>query len=252
MKKIAIALIVFIASGNLIAQDYTHSLQGIKKVKIHSSPGVTVKAYDKNELLIKGEEGLEKPDKAKGLKAVYSGGTDNTGIGIHIEKEGSVLVVKNLRNMHGPGIQIYLPKNTNVSVENHGISSLQISGFSSEIEAKTNVGGIEIKDVTGPIVAKSAAGGITVIFDKVNQSSPISIVSSAGDVDVSLPSSTPANLNLKAVMGEIYTDFDLKIPAEDNDMKIVGGRKSIETKINNGGVDITLRSAVGSIYLRKK
>jgi len=252
MKNITIVLVLFLVIGNLTAQDYTHSLQGVKKVKIYSSPGVTLKAYSKNELLIKGGNHIQRPEKAKGLKAIYSGGTDNTGIGIYIKKENDILVLKNLRSMHGPSIEISLPKDINVSIENQGVSNLSISGFSSEIEAKTKVGKIEITDVTGPIVAKSSAGGINIIFDKVNQSSPISIISSAGDVDITLPSDTPANLSLKATMGEIYTDFDLKIPSDENDMKVVGGRRSIISKINNGGVDIALRSSVGNIYLRKK
>lgn len=251
MKNILIALFTIISITTGKAQDFTESLQGIKKVKIHSSPGIKVKAHDTNELLIKGDKGIRKPEKAKGLKAVYSGGTDNTGLGITMLKEGDVLTLKNLRNMHGPSLEIYLPKTIDIEVENHGVSEVSIAGFSSEIEAKTKVGKIEISDVTGPIVAKSSAGSIEIVFNKVNQSSPISIVSSAGDVDVSIPSNTPANLNLKATMGEIYTDFELKIPSAVDDMKIIGGRRTINTQINNGGVDITLRSSVGSIYLRK-
>ena len=36
-------------------------------------------------------------DRAKGLKAVYSGGVDNTGFGMSITQEGSVLRVKDLK-----------------------------------------------------------------------------------------------------------------------------------------------------------
>ncbi|TPN87639.1 DUF4097 family beta strand repeat-containing protein [Aquimarina algicola] len=253
MNRITITIIVFIiATLNGISQDYTHNLQGVKKVKISSATDINIRTHTKKELLIKSEENGQIPEKAKGLKAIFPGGDDNTGYGINVIKEGEILILKNLKNMHSEEMDIYLPKDINITVENPSIGDLNINGFTSEIEVKSNVGEIKIHNVTGPIVAKSSAGDIEVIFDKINQSSPISLITSSGDVDVSLPSSTPANLSLKASMGEIYTDFDLKIPSGKDNMQVVGGSRSIDTKINSGGVNISLRCSVGNIYLRKK
>ncbi len=251
MKKIAIILIAFLAVGQLNAQDYTKSLQGIKKVKVSSESGVDIKVSNQNELRIVAD-GHKIPEKAKGLKAVYSGGTDNTELGMYIQKEGETLVIKNLKGMHSKLLEIYLPKTINIIVEKSNLGNVSLSGFSSEIEAAANVGNITLKDVTGPVVARTATGEINVIFNKVNQNSPISLMSSTGAVDVSLPSGTPANLELKTSMGEIYTDFDIKFPVEDNNMKLVRGKRAIKTELNNGGVEISLRSSVGNIYLRKK
>ncbi len=251
MKKIAIILIAFLAIGQLRAQDYTQSLQGIKKVKISSESGVEIKTHNQNELRIVGD-GHEIPEKAKGLKAVYAGGSDNTGLGMYVQKEGEILVIKNLKGMHSMLLEIYLPKTINIVVEKSNLGNISLSGFTSEIEATTNVGHIKLKDVTGPIVARTATGEINVVFTKISQSSPISLVSATGAVDVSLPSSTPANLELKTSMGEIYTDFDIKFPVEDTNMKLVRGKRAIKTKLNNGGVEISLRSSTGNIYLRKQ
>ena len=251
MKKIAIICIVFLTLGQLSAQDYKKSLQGIDKVKISSESGVIIKTNDQNELKIT-SEGHEIPEKAKGLKAVYSGGSDNTGLGMYIEKEGKTLIVKNLKGMHSNVVEVYLPKSMNISVERSNLGDVSVSGFTSEIEVSTNVGNIMLTDVSGPVVATTATGEINVVFDKVNQSSPISLISSTGAVDVSLPSGTPANLELKTSMGEIYTDFDIKFPVEENNMKVVSGKRAIKTELNNGGVEISLRSSTGNIYLRKK
>jgi hypothetical protein len=51
-------------------------------------------------------------------------------------------------------------------------------------------------------------------------------------------------------MGTIYTDFDLEIPRKDG-MKRIGAVRKIETKLNSGGVNISLRSSTGDVYLRK-
>ncbi|MBQ0733973.1 DUF4097 family beta strand repeat-containing protein [Aquimarina celericrescens] len=251
MKKIIFIFLVFFAIGQSKAQDYTKSLQGIKKVKISSESGVSIKVNDQNELRIVGD-GHETPEKARGLKAVYAGGSDNTGLGMYVQKEGEILVIKNLKGMYGKLLEMYLPKTVNIVIEKSNLGNVTLSGFTSEIEATTNVGYIKLEDVTGPVVAKTATGEINVVFTKVSQSSPISLISATGAVDVSLPSATPANLELKTSMGEIYTDFDIKFPVEDNNMKIVGGKRAIKTKLNNGGVQISLRSSTGNIYLRKQ
>ena len=252
MKKIAIALFIAItATASSSAQDYTQSLQGVSKVKINSVSGVKIKAHSNNELRIIGSE-RKTPEKAKGLKAVYAGGSDNTGIGVYVQKEGETLLIRNLKNMYSAVLEVFLPKNINIIVERSNLGDASFDGFSSEIEVTTNVGNIKFNNVTGPIVAKTATGEINVVFDKVNQGSPISLVSATGAIDVSLPSGTPANLELKTAMGEIYTDFDIKFPVKDNTMKIVAGKRTISTALNNGGVDITLRSSTGNIYLRKK
>ncbi|MBQ4819959.1 DUF4097 family beta strand repeat-containing protein [Aquimarina sp. MMG016] len=252
MKNIVIAILLLIGVGNLNAQeDYVQSLQGVKKVKISSESGVEIKSHDKNEVLIVGDE-RKMPEKARGLKAVYAGGSDNTGFGVHVKREGETLTLINLKNMHSSTLEVFLPKSVNITIEKSNLGSIEINGFSSEIEATTNVGNITFKDVTGPIVAKTATGEINVVFNKVSQSSPISLISATGAIDVSLPSNTPANLELKTAMGEIYTDFEIKFPSKDDNMKIVAGKRTIETELNNGGVEISLRSSTGNIYLRKK
>ncbi|WP_299259500.1 DUF4097 family beta strand repeat-containing protein [uncultured Aquimarina sp.] len=252
MKNIAIAIVLFITIGHIHAQgNYTQSLQGVKNVVIGSESGVKIKAHDKNELLIIGN-GRKMPEKARGLKAVYAGGSDNTGFGVYAQKEGGTLIVRNLKNMHSKILEVFLPKNINVKVERSNLGDLVVHGFSSEIEATTNVGDMTFRDVTGPIVAKTATGEINIIFDKVSQISPISLISATGTIDVSLPSGTPANLEMKTTMGEIFTDFELKLPVNNNNMKVVGGRRTIKTQLNNGGVEISLRSSTGNIYLRKQ
>ncbi|WP_299435297.1 DUF4097 family beta strand repeat-containing protein [uncultured Aquimarina sp.] len=252
MKNIAIAIVLFITIGHIQAQgDYTQSLQGIKNVTIGSESGVKIKAHDKNELLIIGN-GRKMPEKAKGLKAVYAGGSDNTGFGVYVQKEGGTLIVRNLKNMHSKTLEIFLPKSINIKVERSNLGSLVVNGFSSEIEATTNVGSMTFRDVTGPIVAKTATGEINIVFNKVSQNSPISLISATGAIDVSLPNNTSANLEMKTTMGEIFTDFDIKFPVPESGLKVVGGKRTIKTELNNGGVEISLRSSTGNIYLRKQ
>lgn len=249
MKRLKLILALCAFSVFTFGQDYTKSLNGAKWVKIESKADITIKTHDKNELLIKSES-KKSPERAKGLKLVgYSGGTDNTDVGFYVVEEGGNLIVKNLRK--SSKAEIYLPKSQNVSVKTTWHGDVKISGFNSEIEANAQLNGsVHIEDVNGPVTANALNGTVEVVFGSVNQESPISIFTTNGTVDVSLPENTKANLSLSSWNGDVYTNFDIDRPSKEG-MRSVAGRK-VTGIINNGGVDIKLRSTNGNIYLRKK
>ncbi len=283
MKKIFL-LLLFI-TGVITAQnkEYKHSLSGIKKVRLETNTKAKITVGATNSLTLKNYKSSHndcdncdhdddhdhdnvhwsvkndrdkrkktKEDKRKGLTAIYPGGKDNTnGFGFSIEKEGTVLVVRDLKShFQRHGIQLELPKNMNISVDSGNLGSIEMEGFTSEVEANTNVGRITMKDVTGPITAHSSVGPINIEFSKVSQSSPITVSTSVSEIDVAIPSSTKANLELKT-NGTVYTNFDIEIPTKKG-MKNVSGAKKITSAINSGGVKIKLKSSMGNIYLRKK
>jgi len=233
------------------AQDFTQALSGIEWVKIESKGPITVKTHAKDQLLITGGNAFKTPEKAKGLKLVGEDGTDNTGVGFYVFKEGNNLIVRNLQKSENRKAEIYLPARQNISIKGNGLNDIEIDGFSGEIEASAEVtGSITMRDVTGPITANANTGTVTVTFLKVNQASPISIATATGEIDVTLPKDTQANLSLSSAMGEIYTNFDLSVPDKEG-LKAIS-TQNVKGSINNGGVQIQLNSATGNIYLRKK
>nr|WP_299071042.1 DUF4097 family beta strand repeat-containing protein [uncultured Allomuricauda sp.] len=249
MKHFVLFLMASISTSVAIAQtDYSKSLSGIEWVKIESKSDITLKTSSSNELLIKGSRHSKTTEKAKGLRLVGEGGSDNTEVGFYVIQDGNSLIVKNLRKSEGA--TIYLPKTQNVSVKSTWSGDIEIDGFSGEIEADAQLNGsIEIINVNGPVTANALNGEITVEFGKVKQDSPISIYTTNGEVDVTLPSDTPANLTLGTTNGDIYTNFEFKREEKDG-LKSISGRK-VKATINNGGVNISLKSTNGNIYLRK-
>ncbi|MFT0713763.1 DUF4097 family beta strand repeat-containing protein [Flagellimonas lutimaris] len=249
MRKFTFILMaLFVGTIAKAQSDYTKSLNGIQWVKIESKTDITVKTHSSNELLIKSGPKIKTPDRAKGLKLVGEGGTDNTDVGFSVVQDGNTLIVYNLRK--SKGAEIYLPASQNIAVKSTWNGDIEIDGFSGEIEADAQLNGsVKIWNVNGPVTANSLNGQLEVVFGKVTQDSPISLYSTNGAVDVSLPSSTPANLALSTLNGNVYTDFDVK--AEDkNGLKSVLGR-DIKASINGGGVKISMKSTNGNMYLRK-
>ena len=273
MKKIGLlmTLFMFVAQTSIAQENFKQSLSGIKQVRIQTNTTVKVIAGGSGDMEISKYKSKDdhdhdnynysynydesnkksKEDKRKGMKAIYAGGVDNTGYGMSVERDGDILRIRDLKSWtQRGGLQFTIPKDVNVFVDCGSLGSVKVEGFTSEIEIDSNVGSVYLTDVTGPITAHSSTGLIEVKFSNVSQTSPISISSSTGDVDVSLPVNTKTDLELRSTMGTVYTDFDLEIPREDG-MKRIGATRKIESQLNGGGVKISLRSSTGDVYLRK-
>jgi len=241
---------------------FKKSLSGITKIQLETGTSVIVKAGASNEMILsdnckncdenRNSQKKRTNDRAKGLKPIYNTGEDNTGYGFEVEQRGDVLYIKDLVGwMKRSGLKLTIPSNIDLALDCGNLGGAEITGLNSEIEVNTNVGHITINEVSGPITAHTSTGTIEVIFSEVNQSSPTSISSSTGIVDVSLPANTKANVELRSTMGSVFSNFDLVPPREDG-LVVVGANRNIKGKLNNGGVSIRLKSSTGSIYLRKK
>lgn len=229
--------------------DYTRSLEGIEWVQIESKTDIVLKAHNNMQLLLKGGKMEKTPEKAKGLKLVGEGGTDNTNGGFSVEQNGNTLIVRNLKK--DGKAEVYLPASQNISVKSSYLNNIEITGFTGEVEASAElVGNVTIKDVTGPLTVNSNTGTVKVVFSRLDQNSPTTITTTTGTVDVSLPGETAATVTMNSTMGAVYTDFDLQLPEKDG-LKAVSTKK-VKGMLNGGGGSIQLNSATGNIFLRKK
>lgn len=250
MKKITLFLFTIALSLGLQAQsEFSKSLSGIEWVKIETKSSITLTTHDKNEVLIKISDPNPKPEKAAGLKLLGASGVDNTNVGFNVAQVGNNLIVENIRK--NQEATIYLPKSQNVSVTNSWGGRITISGFSGEVEANSNLNGeLVLENLSGPVTAYSLNHGIKVSFDDVNQNAPIVLSTTNGEIDVTIPSSAKADLELSTWNGDIYSNFDIATPNKDG-LKSISS-KNIKGAINGGGTNLRLKSTNGNIYLRKK
>ena len=90
MRKFTFILMaLFVGTIARAQSDYTKSLNGIQWVKIESKTDIVVKTHSSNELLIKSGPEVKTPERAKGLKLVGEGGTDNTNVGFSVVQDGN-------------------------------------------------------------------------------------------------------------------------------------------------------------------
>lgn len=289
-------------------------------VILSASSNLIVEGIAGTEVIIESDkQEREFPEEAQGLKIVSPGGAvDNTGIGASVQVEGNTLKIKLPKSKYFGNFVVKVPKDMSVSIKENGNSygKWLITGMKAEVEAETSYSTLNIKNVSGPIVARGGYGKMYIEYDQLNQSRPNSI-SASGAVDITLPADTKANLKVQAMYADFFTDFDIaptkfeevndkgekgeKGDKQDSPEKIakvqatsptgqvtktLKGTVSIDGfpaqktiayadgrwsnkqnydadcncydtnatigTINGGGVNLTIRSDHGNVYLRKK
>lgn len=258
MKK-SIKIIVTVLMAFLVqqvnAQEYQHDLGNSPEMSVEFSVGqsdVSIEGHDSNEVIIENLDYEEIPERAKGLRALYYSAEDNTGIGLSVEEENGTLKIIPASRDDGD-YHIMIPNRVRLMVEqvNWGGGDFEIENHQGELEVLSKTGDIIMSNVTGPITASSTSGDVEIEFSSLSQANPTSISLVSGFIDVTLPANSNANFNLGSVSGEVYTDLDIDLEGRGNsNMTRLGGSGQINGTLNGGGVEVSLKSVSGDIYLR--
>lgn len=258
MQKVSfLSIILFLAmSVPGISQKFSKAFSGSgpKKVVFYlENTDIHIQGYSGATLEVEsdGYEGI--PERAKGLRPLYHDAMDNTGMGLEINESGNVITVKKATGQDLE-LVVKVPADASVFIEETSWQGgdFKISGVNGEIEFKGTGSEIVMENVTGPVVANSTSGDITVVFSQLKQDAPSSISNISGFIDVTVPSSIKANLELGSITGEVYTDLDIKIGGDDKNLKRIGGGSKFKGTVNGGGGTLKLNNISGEIYLRKK
>ena len=249
---LSFGLIIFSASS-LHAQDYKIAVQNTKegKLTLNDFPNdLPVEGYSGNEIIITSDLPAKAPDRAKGLQPVYAGGTDNTGMALSMEKNGSHVTLQCLLPItKSANYKIKVPDNFSVEVDNEcGHSGdVVVQNIKGEV-AVENCQGIQVKNVTGPLVLSTISGNINIAFTSITTDRPISLASVSGEIDVTVPVKLGLDVELETISGGIYSDFDFS--TDDKKMKRIGGN-TIKSQLNGGGASMKITNVSGDIYFRK-
>jgi len=254
-KIIFVFTLLFIFTGKMIlAQDYKIPVENANEATLRLSDfsgKMTIVGYSGNEIIVAPAEKVgPPPERAKGLKPVFSNGTDNTGIGLNVEKEGNQVRIKNLLPFTKQvEFTLQVPENMALSVSSgcENNNDIYISKMKDEIEIQT-CHSINLQQVTGPLVLTTIAGNIDISFGTVNTAKPFAINSISGEIDITIPSKLAADIELGTVTGSMYSDFDFSTNSKD--LNRVGGNH-LNYKMNGGGTKFSIVTVSGNIYLRK-
>ena len=173
------------------------------------------------------------------------------------EKNNQVEISSEVSNQH-VDLVIKVPLRSSVDIELYKGGDINIDGVSGSLELEAYDGMIIAKNVSGPIVAETARTDIVVSFADFVKTSPSSLTSHLGNIDITLAKNIAVNVNVQTYQGEIFSGLDddflvvdeIKNNKKGQKQKIVLGG-IMQAKVNGGGQVLSLTSYKGNLYIRK-
>ncbi len=236
---------------------------GAKKLNIDLfQSSIKIIGTDRSDLLVRyeimqadEEEHMDKDNKTAGLKKI-------SGANVNLE----MTCQNNVASIHSKNwnryitVVIEVPRNIELDIHKNMGDTILIERINGNINIENNIGDIIVKNTSGVVNASNTAGNIFVHFDKIPEAKSMIFNSTTGEVDLTLPTNYKADLKMKTEMGEIYSDLDLVInknPVSTEAQNENGHFKYSNAawtyaSLNQGGPVITIKSKIGSIYLRKQ
>lgn len=263
-----LAVLCLALGGSLVAQ------QGPEQVTVAfsnpSTPGtltvglvqgsITVKGTSRKDVLIvarpRGESvSRRSPAAAAGLRRLTQ------SAGFKIEEQLNEMKVESDNPNRAIDFEIEAPARTHLRVSTVNSGNILVEAIDGDLEIANTNGSITLTGVSGSVMAGTTNGNVRATLVRVAGRKPMAFTSLNGSVDVTLPSSTKANLRLRSDHGGVYSDFDMAMaatqPAVVRDTRRDGGRyritmnRSIYGSINGGGPDIEVRTFNSNVYVRK-
>jgi hypothetical protein len=253
--------IPFVMMGQTKKFEYTPKVKG--KIEITNLLGeVSLQNAAGSAIVIESDFNMEKPERAEGLK-LLGAAEDNTDLGINVSEENGVIRIQGAtRQVRDYKYKIMIPTGMAVNLD-YGSpfakEDINVDSFSGSLEIKTLNANIKITKSSGPFTINTIGGNIEIAFDKLNQSEPTSLATINGIIDVTMPATEKANVEISTINGNVYNNLDLKTtskPVEKS--KLAYGLDAIRMQggnsytLNGGGQKVFLKTISGNIYLRKK
>lgn len=228
--------------------------QPVKVIAVAMWSGIHVEGYDGADVRVWSEGDEDEGDQRKdGLRRI-----PNVSFGVTAEEENNQVHVQ-VDGMASGELMLWVPRRASLSLKTVNGGEIEVRGVHGELELSNTNGEIVARDVEGAVVAHTTNGDVLVELKRIDPASPMSFSTLNGDLDVTMPAATKADLAIKSTHGEIYTDFDvqLKPTAARVHEERVGGRYRVELEkdvrgtINGGGPVLEFRTFNGDVYLRK-
>src|ERR1017187_6400377 len=188
---------------------------------------------------------------------------DGSASGLDVVEDHNVVTIKTDSVMQSANLTVQVPANTSVELKTVNGGRIDVTGISGDIDVENINGTITLKNVSGSVSAHTVNGAITVGLDKVASDKAMSFSSLNGRIDVTLPGDTKARLRLKTTNGAVYSDFDVKMEADNSKPVIEDGRgqggkyrirmdRGVTGSINGGGPEYSFQTMNGTILIHKK
>jgi DUF4097 and DUF4098 domain-containing protein YvlB len=221
------------------AQDFQKSYRIApgSQVRIGNVSGdVIVTAYDGDSIIVKGTKKGRDRDQ---IDVEDRSGSNNVDVGVHYPK--------NCNCDASIRFDVQVPRSMNFDFDQ--ISSVsgdvKVSGVSGKLHASAVSGDVQVIDVSGSVSASAVSGDVKVEINKLDGSDDMKFSTVSGDVNVMLPGSLDADVDMSSFSGSIKTDFGIEVRSEK-----YGSRNTARAKLGEGSRRLKMTSVSGDLSLR--
>jgi hypothetical protein len=229
-------------------------------LKVHLVTGsIKVVGYDGKDVIInvtpRGREEEKSRASENGMKRISaSGGYEVTAK----EADNNITVNTGIPNK-AIDLELKVPQDGKIKIGTVNDGDIVVENVKGELEVNNVNDAITMTNISGSVVANTVNGDVTVTFINVDPKAPMAFSTLNGDVKVTLPADTKANLKLKSDNGDVFSDFDIdidKTPPKINKTVEPGMYKIkkddwVYGKINGGGPEMMMKNMQGDIYVKK-
>ena len=216
---------------------------GAVTVDAKRNGGVSIKGWDRNEVLVRSRIQTAAPTQAEADELAKQIRVETAGLRIHAEGP------EERDDYHWfVSYEIFVPRRTDLSVEAHngGISIAEVSG---KIEFQTTNGGVNLRRVGGNVHGSTTNGGLNVeLAGSRWDGEVLDVKTTNGGVNLIMPDNYSAHLETGTVNGNVSFGFPVNVPLTDR------GRmpKSINVDIGAGGPTIRATTTNGGVRVGRQ
>lgn len=178
---------------------------------------------------------------------------------LEIETDGTFIRISNVEQRNIIYIEVALPPSFSVQATTSHFGSFEIRDISGNLDLSNYSGNIYLKDVAGAISAESIRNGaISAEFENIKPQNPVIMTTYGGDLNLSLPAETGADLRMRTELGIVENDFSIDETLQTHDNQVPPPDQNtespvnwIDTKLGKGGPLILLQTIRGNIVIKK-
>ena len=132
-------------------------------------------------------------------------------------------------------------------IELHTASGdVTLQGVSGQVRAASASGSVKVRDAAGSVNASTASGNVDVELARLEGAGDMRFTSASGDVNVRMPSSLDARVDMSTASGSIETDFPIEVRKDRYSSGYTAhgqlGSGSRLLKISSASGDVKLKS----------
>lgn len=224
------------ASHCLIKEQTVAATGGTIAVDGRKNGGVTVKGWDRNEILVRAkiQTWADTDAEAKALAGQIR--IETSGANIHAEGPET-------RDQQGWAVsfEVSAPRNSNLSLKAYN-GGIGVSDVRGQIEFSALNGGVSLRRLGGNVKGQTMNGGLSIdLAGNGWDGDGMDVRTTNGGVNLSVPENYSAHLETGTVNGGLKIDFPITLQGEIKhqlSLDLGSGGQTIRAMTTNGGVTI--------------